>query len=210
MQKKIYAIAIAVISMFSLSAFAQTPETCSQEKKAENIKLPDSENLRVHRVSDKQTYRKHPEMKRDIFKGIELSVEQKAKLEKLKAKETEKRLKNEAKQEANREKEMLKHKAEVKKILTEEQFQQFEANLKAMREHGKKCNGTPFDAEKQCAPVKECTNKDCTIKDCKEAKDCKDVKDCRGKHHKSGKHGKKGDKACAKSHPCESAGCEKK
>lgn len=168
MQKKVFAIALAAISIFSVSTFALDPQIGAKEKKVECSKEQCPDSYRAQKPDCAQRFTRPESDGKDFFKGIELTAEQKVKVEKLRIKEDSERIKAEAKMKAEREKKMLKHKAEMKKILTEEQYRVFEDNLKSMRVPEKK-----FKDGKDCKSGKCKDGKDCKSGKCKDGKDCK-------------------------------------
>lgn len=136
MLKKIFAIVTIALASSSINAMAQKEVKIAKpvELKAERIApRPDCSVQRPQ-----QTYAVKERLcpkPGDMYKGIELTADQQAKLDKLTAKEAKDRVKQKEKVQKERTKRMEKHDKEVKKILTPAQYAQYKANVKEAKEH---------------------------------------------------------------------------
>ncbi|MCM1005869.1 MAG: hypothetical protein NC402_06200 [Prevotella sp.] len=142
MFKKIFAIAVIAASL-SLNISAQENRKFDKELKASEKVC--KEDTKCHKQDCKLDENFQPVRpgKPDPFKGIELTADQKAKLEKLKAKDAEERTKAKEKMEKERKAKMEKRDQEIQKILTPAQYAQFKANQEVMKEKVRDGRGKP-------------------------------------------------------------------
>ena len=144
MRKKLLGLLMAAFAITSISAFAQAPannETapCCQNKPAKNGKKGDR--------------MKFKEGKTDLFEGIQLNDNQRQQIDQLNAerKAAKKAAKEAAKnaQKEARTQERETYNDSLAKILTPEQFAQYEANCKEMFDRKNKRAAARLDKSKK-------------------------------------------------------------
>lgn len=129
MKKTILTIAIAIMSVIGIDAFAQQPEQakvqlCEQEnsKKCPKKEWKDKQNRKV------RTNHKRQHANYELFNGIELSETQKEEIFKIDNERHEKNQKIDQKNRDNRQKVQNEYDKKMKKILTPEQYNKYLSN----------------------------------------------------------------------------------
>jgi len=167
MLKKIFAIVTIALASSGINALAQ-----------KEVKIGKPVELKAERMAPRPDYSVQRPMAGginerlcpvadDMYKGIELTAEQQAKLKKLAAKEAAGRSDQKEKAQKERAKRMEKHDKEVKKILTPAQYEQYKANVKeskSHRHHGKAGNKgcyKPRKHKRHCHNVHDCNAAGC-------------------------------------------------
>lgn len=179
MTKKIYALALIALTLGTASAFAQ------KTYRNPGCKLETTVSNQVPCVSAERadvTPAMRPDCRQDrLLKGIELTAEQKAKVEELKQNSRKERDAQMEKARKKAEKKMEKRDKEMKKILTPAQYEQYKANAKAMKESRRDIKADRRHEGKHrkhdCRPGKDCKKRhhcdaDGKRKECRQPQSC--------------------------------------
>lgn len=131
MTKKIYALALIALTLGTASAFAQktyrNPGCKHETTVSKQVPCVSVERADV-------TPATRPDCRQDrLLEGIELTAEQKAKVEELKQNSRKERDAQMEKARKKAEKKMEKRDKEMKKILTPAQYEQYKANAKSLK-----------------------------------------------------------------------------
>ena len=132
MRKKVLGLVMAAMAISTIGAFAQTEnasssnETCTEQTSECCNSSKDKKKKGDRKKGDKGECKK---AKRDFFKGIELTEEQRQQIDALRK---ERQAKRDAEKEA-KEKEREEFNAEIERILTPEQYEIYKQNCENLK-----------------------------------------------------------------------------
>lgn len=134
MKKKVLGFVMAALAISTIGAYAQTPaQECTSTEQCQKTCNKDKKDKKDR----KSGMRKGNPDRMNAFEGIELTADQQTKIQKLRAeqkanrmadKEAKKAAKKEAKEQSRKE-----YNEAVAKILTPEQYAQYQANCEKMK-----------------------------------------------------------------------------
>lgn len=175
MLKKVYALTLIAAACLGGSAFAQSLKADPKTNLTLKQECPTDIGKCVR--ADLPCVQANPICNPALMRGIELTAEQKAKLDKFADKEAKERAKTREKAAKDRKAFAEKRDKELKKVLTPAQYEQYKANKKALKEskrdlkrhkkHGKKSRTCP-DNKMACKHHNDskCCNKPCPARNC--------------------------------------------
>lgn len=134
MIKKIYAIAIVALALGTWPAYSQEPVKNLERLEAT---CPGKSSLARAECKEAVMAQRPCRAGEGLFKGIELTADQKAKIDKLESKSRKECGKQAAKARKERAKKMEKRQKEMAKILTPAQYEIYKANARAL---GQSCH----------------------------------------------------------------------
>lgn len=168
MKKKLFAIAIIALTLCSFSLNAQQPQANN------NLQIQESSvarpgTYRIHKYDGPAMMSAAKKNSEACLKGIDLTAEQKSKIEKLHKENRKKHDKQREKSAKERKKNSEKMDKEMKKILTPQQYAQYKSNKENLQKPGKKEFSKKHKASnsrhgKDCKPGKK--HKSCCSKEC--------------------------------------------
>lgn len=161
MKKLMIALSLSIIASFGAAAIAQNPsqpaeqvckKDCKEKKDCKDKKECKGDKKGKHGKRSKAECGKKGHMKKrgdkpqkfnrgDIFEGLNLTAEQKAKVENeiAKMRESGEKIRNKADSDGKKLRESFR--SEMKKILSPDQFSKFEERMKNRNHHDKKARG---------------------------------------------------------------------